>query len=115
MNPTALCGKNGCRKVADHSGAHDAYPTAAWGFMNAKDKAKLTKAGFATPRGGDKGAYQNHVNRSNQVILPFERIDTVSPEHFEDGFVVRLFPEQYFAAPDTPKDDFVKSPLFSSR
>ena len=53
-----LCGVNRCRLPSNHDGNHDPYPTKAWDFMLPKDKKKLVKAGFATPRGGAKGAYQ---------------------------------------------------------
>jgi len=76
------------------------YPTAAWGFMVEKDKDKLDKAGFATPRGGSKNGYQNHVVRSNQVIIPYEKRNIVPTEAYQDGYVYRLLPEQYFQAPN---------------
>lgn len=69
-----LCRINACRKIEGHRGQHDIYPSAPWAFLTSKDKDKLSKAGFATPRGGAKGAYQNHVLRSNKVIVPFERL-----------------------------------------
>ena len=74
-------------------------PSAAlWRFMSDRDKKKLAKAGFATPRGGGKNAYQNHVSRSNRVIVPFERLDDVDLNLFADGYVIRLFPHQCFSA-----------------
>lgn len=83
-----LCGIDSCRLVAGHKGQHDRYPTTAWAFMAQKDKNKLAKAGFATPRGGAKGAYQNHVVRSNKVIIPFERLPDVNLEVYQDGYVI---------------------------
>ncbi|MDO9477263.1 MAG: restriction endonuclease [Pseudohongiella sp.] len=74
--------------------------------MGAKDKDKLSKAGFATPRGGAKGAYQNHVLRSNKVIVPYERFRQAPLESYEDGYVIRLFPYQYFDGPGKVKADF---------
>lgn len=91
-----LCGYKGCRKEQGHAGSHDPRPSQAWAFLTSADKNKITKAGFATPRGGQKGAYQNHVLRSNKVIVPYEHLDTVPLDDFENGYVVRLFPEQYF-------------------
>lgn len=67
--------------------------------MSDRDKKKLAKAGFATPRGGGKNAYQNHVSRSNRVIVPFERLGDVDLDLFADGYVVRLLPEQCFSGP----------------
>lgn len=93
-------------RTAGHSGNHDDMPSSAWAFLSAKDKDKLSKAGFATPRGGAKGAYQNHVSRSNKVIVPFERIAQAPLDKYESGYVYRLFPEQYFEAPGQPKPIF---------
>ena len=125
-----LCGKNGCRLLDGHkSKKHNPYPASAWDFMRKKDQASLTtnlgkrdsskekskdqdkldKAGYATPRGGAKGAYQNHVVRSNRVIIPYERKDVVPLEKFEDGYVFRLFPDQYFKSAGIPKDEFIAS------
>lgn len=104
-----LCGVNGCRLLFGHKGkSHNPYPAEAWGFMEQRDKNKLTKAGFATPRGGAKGAYQNHVVRSNQVIIPFEKYNIVPIDSYKDGYVIRLLPEQYFEAAGIPKPEFLK-------
>jgi hypothetical protein len=100
-----LCGQNSCRLLLGHRGDHRQHPMAPWAFMEARDKDKLTKAGFATPRGGNKGAYQNHVLRSNRVIVPFERLGQVDLANYSDGYVVRLFPEQYFGSRGVPKTD----------
>jgi hypothetical protein len=101
-----LCGEDGCRREARHAGRCDRFPTEAWGFFQERDKNKLTKAGWATPRGGDKGAYQNHVGRSAKVIIPYERFAGIDPAVYTDGYVVRLFPEQYFDAANSPKPVF---------
>lgn len=101
-----LCGIEGCRLLAGHKGKHNQYPTSAWGFLAKKDRNKITKAGFATPRGGSKGAYQNHVVRSNRVIIPFEKLGATNLSNFKDGYVIRLFPEQYFKSKGVPKDMF---------
>ena len=104
-----LCGKEGCRRKADHTGSHEPCPGEVWAFFDEKDKKKLTKAGFATPRGGRKGAYQNHVLRSNQVIVPYERIADIDLARFHDGYVIRLFPDQYFSEAYEPHKDFSES------
>ena len=104
-----LCGQQGCRRKAAHAGEHDTQPAEAWGFFDKKDKDKLTKAGFATPRGGSKGAYQNHVLRSNRVIVPYERIGDVDLTRFQDGYVIRLFPHQYFSAALEPRKELLRS------
>lgn len=104
-----LCQHEGCRLLSGHKGGHDKLPTMAWEFMEERDQNKLTKAGFATPRGGRKGAYQNHVVRSNRVIIPFERLSSVNTAKYEDDFVVRLFPEQYFQAPRIPRKEFKRA------
>src|ERR1051325_2720644 len=105
---TSLCGVDGCRLLRGHrSRKHNPYPSEAWGFMEARDKVKLTKAGFATPRGGAKGAYQNHVSRSNRVIVPYEKLTSADLSSYADGYIIRLYPEQYFESPGVPKDQFV--------
>lgn len=106
LHISALCGSDGCRLPTGHSGSHNRFPSQAWSAMNRKDKAKLGKAGFATPRGGKKGAYQNHVIRSNKVIIPYERFGNCDVSPYADGWVVRLLPDQYFAAPAVPRDEF---------
>lgn len=104
--PTTLCSINGCRRRQGHTGAHDPYPTRAWDFLAEKDKKKLTKAGFATPRGGEKGAYQNHVARNNKVIVPYERFEGLDLTHFRDGYVIRVFPDQYFISAQNIRPEF---------
>ena len=107
INLPQLCGENGCRLILGHKSKHDSYPTSAWNFMADRDKNKLIKAGFATPRGGDKGAYQNHVVRSNKVIIPYEKLSICSLGNYQNGYVIRLYPEQYFESVNTPKQDFI--------
>ncbi|WP_240431716.1 hypothetical protein [Vibrio cholerae] len=72
-----LCQKGSCRKLIGHTGKCDPWPTNCWSFLEEKDNKKLSKAGYATPRGGKKGAYQNHVYRNNKVIIPFEKINVI--------------------------------------
>jgi hypothetical protein len=102
-----LCDEDGCRLLRGHLGTHKSFPTEAWSFFDKRDKDKITKAGFATPRGGSKGAYQNHVLRSGKVIVPFERLPQVSVAQYKDGYVVRLHPDQYFEGPQKPKPEFL--------
>jgi hypothetical protein len=83
-----------------------AITSALWAFMETPDKKKLTKAGFATPRGGGKNAYQNHVDRSNRVIVPFEKRELVDPGLFENGVIYRVLPDQYFASAGEKREDF---------
>lgn len=101
-----LCGHESCRLITGHSGQHNKYPTSAWNFFEQKDKKKIGKAGFATPRGGKKGAYQNHVTRSSKVIIPYERLNVAHLDLYKNGYVIRLFPEQYFESALTPKAEF---------
>lgn len=105
----ALCLTDGCSLIEGHPGSHEPLPTAAWAFLASKDKDKLSKAGFATPRGGAKGAYQNHVSRSNKVIVPFERLHHAPLDQYESGYVIRLFPEQYFESSGQPKPQFAEA------
>ena len=83
-------------------------PRAPWHFFAEIDQNKLAKAGYATPRGGAKNAYQNHVYRNNKVIIPFERIiEGVDLSVYQDGYVVRLYPDQYFESPGKPREEFL--------
>lgn len=104
-----LCALDGCRLLAGHTGTHNRFPVSAWDFMGEQDQKKIAKAGFATPRGGAKGAYQNHVVRSNRVIIPYERINVAPLGSFTDGYVIRLFPEQYFQSAKLPKPEFLNA------
>ena len=108
----ALCNTEGCRLLEGHAGTHNIFPTSAWNFFTQRDKNKINKAGFATPRGGAKSAYQNHVTRNNKVIIPYERLDEEAINLYEDGYVLRLYPEQYFSAPGTPKAEFQQANAF---
>ncbi|MBL0706288.1 hypothetical protein [Sinomonas cellulolyticus] len=91
-----------------HGGGHDPRPSEAWHFFGPADIRKINKAGYATPRGGDKGAYQNHVYRNNRVIVPFEHLEQVDLVKYVDGYVVRLFPDQYFEAPGIVRSRFAE-------
>ena len=106
MSAPKLCLQDECLRLAGHQGLHDPRPAEAWNFLGVADLNKINKAGYATPRGGAKGAYQNHVYRNNRVIVPFEHLETVDLSSFVDGYVIRLFPDQYFETPGTPKASF---------
>ena len=110
MNGITLCtATHDCRRIDGHNGACSATPTEAWAFMQAEDRDKLNKAGFATPRGGDKGGYQNHVDRSNKVVIPYERVEDSPLGEFENGYVIRLFPEQYFESQGVVRAEFTQA------
>jgi hypothetical protein len=94
--------------MRNHQGNHDQRPTEAWDFFDAKDKQKLVKAGFATPRGGAKGGYQNHVVRSSQVVIPFERLGNVDLPLYQNRYVIRLLPEQFFESGGVPRAEFLR-------
>jgi hypothetical protein len=98
-----LCSSTSCRKISGHTGKCNTWPTSCWSFLGEKDKDKLSKAGYATPRGGKKGAYQNHVYRNNKVIIPYEKATIVDLSNYEDGYIVRLYPDQAFKSPGTLK------------
>ena len=80
-----LCGIDGCRLISGHEGEHDTCPASVFHFFKDKDQKKINKAGYATPRGGSKGAYQTHVYRNNRVIIPYERLEAVNLSSYEDG------------------------------
>ncbi|WP_332236833.1 hypothetical protein [Sporolactobacillus sp. KGMB 08714] len=102
-----LCGINGCRLESGHSGRHNKYPEFVWtSLFDKKDLDKVSKAGYCTPRGGDKGAYQNHVYRNNKVIIPYEKLESVNLKNYQDGYVIRLFPKQYFQSAGVVKREF---------
>jgi len=104
-----LCGKDGCLKVKDHLGNCSRSPTEAWSILKPKDKDKINKAGAATPRGGAKNAYQNHVNRNSQVIIPFEKLPIIKDlSVYKDGYVIRVLPEQCFSGPGKLRQEFVR-------
>lgn len=103
-----LCLREACMLLEGHLGVHNQYPISAWGFMSDKDKKKINKAGYATPRGGAKGAYQNHVYRNNKVIIPFEHLSKVDLSIYIDGYIIRLLPEQYFEKKYKPRSKFFK-------
>jgi hypothetical protein len=48
------------------------------------------------------------VVRSNQVIIPFEKYYLAPLDAYEDGYVVRLLPEQYFEAAGVAKPAFLQ-------
>ncbi len=106
MNIPDLCLQEECLRLKGHGGAHDPRPTEAWSFFGEADLNKINKAGHATPRGGAKGAYQNHVYRNNKVIVPFEHLEEVDLTKYTDGYIVRLFPDQYFDSPGVVRQRF---------
>jgi hypothetical protein len=103
-----LCGIDNCRLKKGHKGKHNKYPENVWkDLFCKKDVDKVSKAGYATPRGGDKGAYQNHVYRNNKVIIPYERLKNVNLNNYKDGYIIRLFPNQYFKEARVVKEEFL--------
>lgn len=82
-----------CLKARGHSARCDAQPS-LWNNIEMdaekRTKKKIIKAGFATPRGGDKGGYQNHVSRSSRVIIPFEHSENIDFSNYAQGAVVRV-------------------------
>lgn len=102
-----LCNDANCNLPKDHKGKHEFCCKGAWTkkFLK-KDIDKINKAGYCTPRGGDKGGYQNHVDRDNRVIIPFEKLKDVNLNNYQDGWIIRLFPSQYFESKGKIKDCF---------
>jgi hypothetical protein len=96
-DPMNLCLKittdGSCLKVLGHSAGCDST-VSVWNNIGHdpldRTKKKIIKAGFATPRGGDKGGYQNHVSRSSRVIIPFEHATKVDFTNYEQGATVRV-------------------------
>lgn len=106
-----LCEDPNCNLLAGHKGRHSFIYKKAWEEeFEPDDINKILKAGYCTPRGGAKGGYQNHVNRNSKVIIPFEKLPEVNLDNYKDGYVIRLFPSQYFSAKHTVIDEFVNNP-----
>ncbi len=105
-----LCENPNCNLPANHEGNHSFICKKAWeDHFNQNDINKIQKAGYCTPRGGAKGGYQNHVNRNSKVIIPYEKLSEVNLDNYKDGYVIRLFPSQYFTAKHTVHKDFVEN------
>ena len=94
LDKITLCKK--CNKINNHKGSCDKFSRDAISFLNQKDFDKVSKSGYATPRGGDKGGYQNHVYRTGKVIIPYEKFKNINPNIYKGGWVVRLFVNQAF-------------------
>ncbi len=94
-----ICNDPNCNLEQNHNGSHSFICKKAWeAFFNSDDINKIQKAGYCTPRGGAKGGYQNHVNRNSKVIIPYEKLNEVNLANYKDGFVIRVFPTQYFTS-----------------
>lgn len=105
-----LCNDPNCNLLANHRGKHQFIFKKAWeASFNSDDANKINKAGYCTPRGGAKGGYQNHVNRNSKVIIPYEKLSEVHLDNYRDGYVIRLFPSQYFSARHTVNDNFINN------
>lgn len=106
-----LCENPECNLLAHHKGNHSFIYKKAWEtYFNEDDINKIQKAGYCTPRGGAKGGYQNHVNRNSRVIIPYERLSEVNLDNYKDGYVIRLFPSQFFAEKHTVNIEFIDNP-----
>lgn len=105
-----LCSDPNCNLLQHHKGSHSFIYKKAWEHLfNSDDKNKIQKAGYCTPRGGAKGGYQNHVNRNSKVIIPYEKLNEVTLNNYQDGYVIRLFPSQYFSKGLTVRDEFINN------
>ena len=105
-----LCNNPNCNLLAGHKGSHSFIYKKAWEEkFNSDDSNKIQKAGYCTPRGGEKGGYQNHVNRNSKVIIPYEKLAEVNLDNYKDGYVIRLFPSQYFSSKNTIRPEFQDS------
>lgn len=106
-----LCNDPNCNRIANHDGEHSFVYTDAWKKLKKEDCKKIQKAGYCTPRGGAKGGYQNHVNRNSKVIIPYEmqKKYKINLDNYKDGYVIRLFPSQYFSSKHTVSEEFQKN------
>lgn len=104
-----LCSDPNCNLLENHTGKHTFIYKKAWeALFDSDDNNKIKKAGYSTPRGGDKGGYQNHVNRNSKVIIPYEKLSEVNIANYKDGYVIRVFPSQYFSSKHVVKDELLK-------
>lgn len=102
-----ICDDPNCNLELNHAGSHSFVYKQAWeDFFNSDDINKIQKAGYCTPRGGAKGGYQNHVNRNSKVIIPYEKLNEVNLENYKDGYVIRVFPTQYFESKHVITEEF---------
>lgn len=102
-----LCSDPNCNLKANHKGTHKFVYREAWtDLFNKDDRDKIQKAGCSTPRGGNKGGYQNHVNRNSKVIIPYEKLSEVNLDNYNDGYVIRIYPTQYFSSKRVVCDKF---------
>lgn len=103
-----LCKNPNCNLLANHKDNHSFIYKKAWEAIFTKDDTnKIQKVGCCTPRGGAKGGYQNHVNRNSKVIIPYEKLSEVNLDNYKDGYVIRLFPSQYFTGKYTVNSVFI--------
>lgn len=106
-----LCENPNCNLPAGHKGSHSFLYKKAWeARFHPDDINKIQKAGYCTPRGGAKGGYQNHVNRNSRVIIPYEKLSEVNLDNYKDGYVIRLFPSQYFTGKHRVSRAFLNHP-----
>lgn len=109
-----LCSDPNCNLKENHKGAHSFIYKKAWtDIFNDDDNNKIQKAGYCTPRGGAKGGYQNHVNRNSKVIIPYEKLSEVTLDNYKDGYVIRIFPSQYFSSKHVVRDDLKNNKLIT--
>ena len=105
-----LCDHPNCNLMKGHKGAHKFVVKKSWeDFFNKTDIDKINKAGYSTPRGGAKGAYQNHVYRNGRVIIPYEKLGIVDLSNYKDGYIISIFPQQYFKEKWVVKDEFLNN------
>jgi hypothetical protein len=105
-----LCNDPNCNLLANHKGKHIFIYKKVWeSHFNSEDTNKIQKAGYCTPRGGAKGGYQNHVNRNSKVIIPYEKLSEVNLSNYKDGYVIRLFPSQYFSSKNEVNENFLNN------
>ena len=106
----SLCNNPNCNLLSGHKGDHLFVYKKAWeSKFNSDDINKIQKAGYCTPRGGAKGGYQNHVNRNSKVIIPYEKLSEVNLNNYKDGYVIRIFPSQYFSGKNVVKKEFANN------
>ena len=105
-----ICNNPNCNLELNHKGKHSFIFKKAWTeLFSPDDNNKIKKAGYCTPRGGDKRGYQNHVNRNSKVIIPYEKLNEINLSNYKDGYIISIFPTQYFSSKHIIADEFVNN------
>lgn len=112
MSPN-LCLNNGCNLLEGHRGKCNATPSSEplEGLPQEIIKKLLKTKQTRGAQPYDRVPYQNRVNRSNKVVIPFRFRDSRPPEgFFENGYIIMARPEDIIdASTGEIREDFPES------